>query len=281
VSPSITGATRLAGVIGSPVRHSLSPALHNAAFDALGLDWRFVAFDVPSGCAADALVGMRALGIGGLSVTMPHKQDVARAVDVLHPAARALDAVNCVVRLADGRLEGRNTDGAGFLDSLVDHGVAIAARSFVVLGAGGAARAVVAALGEAGAASVVVVARSAAPAQLAAGLAGPGGRVGTMADVPGAEVVVNATPVGMGSSELPLDRTLLHAGQVVVDLVYQPLDTALLKAARSAGASSIDGLGMLVHQAARAFETWTGQPAPVVVMRAAAEAELARRTSPA
>jgi shikimate dehydrogenase len=277
VTLPITGATRLTGVIGSPVRHSLSPALHNAAFDALGLDWRFLAFDVPAGSGADALVGMRALGIEGLSVTMPHKQAVARAVDVLHTSARALDAVNCVARLADGRLEGRNTDGAGFLDSLGDHGVSVTGRSVVVLGAGGAARAVAVALAEAGADAVVIVARSAAPALQAAALAGPVGRVGTMADIRGVDIVVNATPIGMGSGELPLDPALLHAGHVVADLVYQPLDTALLGAARSAGASTIDGLGMLVHQAAHAFTVWTGQAAPVAAMRAAAEAELAGR----
>src|SRR5262245_21568753 len=135
----ITGATRVAGVIGSPVRHSLSPAMHNAAFADAGLDWRFVAFDVADGEAGQALDGMRALGIDGLSVTMPHKQAVARAVDVLSPAARALDAVNCVARLDDGRLEGLNTDGAGFVASLRDAGINPAGMAVAVLGAGGAA----------------------------------------------------------------------------------------------------------------------------------------------
>lgn len=273
----ITGATRVAAVIGSPVRHSLSPTLHNAGFEALGLDWRFVAFEVAEGGAPEALAGMRALGIDGLSVTMPHKQAAARTVDVLTPAALALDAVNCVARSADGRLEGSNTDGGGFVASLRASGVEPRGLAVVVLGAGGAARAVVVALAAAGAASVTVVNRSPGPAAVAAALAGRAGRVGAPVDLAGADLVVNATSVGMGADALPLDPALLHAGQVVADLVYHPLDTALLQAARRRGCTTVDGLGMLVHQAALAFERWTGHPAPVAAMRAAAEAELARR----
>jgi shikimate dehydrogenase len=147
----------------------------------------------------------------------------------------------------------------------------------VVLGAGGAARAVVASLAESGASDVVVVARRAEAAEQAAAL---GGRTGGDDEVPSAEVIVNATPVGMGSDagSVPLDIGLLRAGQVVVDLVYQPRRTALLAAAAAAGARPVDGLGMLVHQAARAFRLWTGVEAPVPAMREAAEAELQRRS---
>ena len=275
--PSPTGATRVAGVIGSPVRHSLSPALHNAAFAAAGLDWTYVAFEVPDGSAPLAVDGMRALGIEGLSVTMPHKQAVARAVDVLTPAARALDAVNCVARLADGRLEGSNTDGEGFVRSLRDAGTDVAGLHVAVLGAGGAARAVIAALASAGASTIVVVNRTEAAAVTAAGLAGAAGHVGRFGAVSLADVVVNATSVGMGSADLPCDPSLLRAEQVVVDLVYHPRRTAFLSAAASVGARGVDGLGMLVHQAAVAFERWTACDAPVAEMRAAAEAELATR----
>ena len=275
---TIGGATRVAAVIGSPVRHSLSPAIHNAGYEALGIDWAYVAFEVAPGRAADALTAMRVLALAGLSVTMPHKHDVAAAVDEIAPAARVLDAVNCVERTADGRLVGHNTDGDGFVDSLFAAGAdGPAGRRCVVLGAGGAARAVIDALARHGATEVVVVNRSPGRGAEAASLAGPVGRVGTPVDVSRADLVVNATSVGMGSTELPLDAALLRAGQVVADLVYHPLDTALLGVARAAGATPVDGLGMLVHQAARQIRIWTGLDAPVAVMRAAAEAELARR----
>ena len=275
---TIGGATRVAAVIGSPVRHSLSPAIHNAGYEALGIDWAYVAFEVAPGRAADALTAMRVLALAGLSVTMPHKHDVAAAVDEIAPAARVLDAVNCVERTADGRLVGHNTDGDGFVDSLLAAGAdGPAGRRCVVLGAGGAARAVIDALARHGATEVVVVNRSPGRGAEAALLAGPVGRVGTPVDVSRADLVVNATSVGMGSTELPLDAALLRAGQVVADLVYHPLDTALLGVARAAGATPVDGLGMLVHQAAHQIRIWTGLDAPVAVMRAAAEAELARR----
>jgi shikimate dehydrogenase len=275
----LSGQTRLAGVIGAPVRHSLSPAMHNAAFEALGFDWAYLAFEVAPGRARDAVVGMRALGIEGLSVTMPHKTDVAFAVEGCTTAASRLQAVNTVRRVADGRLEGHNTDGDGFLASLRDAGVDPAGRRVVLLGAGGAGRALALALGRAGAAEVAVVNRSPHPAATAAGLAGPAGRVGTAADVATADLVVNATPIGMGdgAGALPLDPALLHRDQVVADIVMYPLETALLRAARAAGATAVDGLGMLVHQAALAFTLWTGATAPVAVMRAAAERELAER----
>ena len=275
---TIGGATRVAAVIGSPVRHSLSPAIHNAGYEALGIDWAYVAFEVAPGRAADALTAMRVLALAGLSVTMPHKHDVAAAVDEIAPAARVLDAVNCVERTADGRLVGHNTDGDGFVDSLLAAGAhGPAGRRCVVLGAGGAARAVIDALARHGATEVVVVNRSPGRGAKAASLAGPVGRVGTPVDVSRADLVVNATSVGMDSTELALDPALLRAGQVVADLVYHPLDTALLGVARAAGATPVDGLGMLVHQAARQIRIWTGLDAPVAVMRAAAEAELARR----
>lgn len=264
-------------MIGTPIRHSLSPAIHNAAFRAAALDWLFAAFDVAPGQAGTALVGMRALGLGGLSVTMPHKADVAGAVDVLTSAAERLRAVNTVVPRPDGRLEGHNTDGGGFIDSLLDNGDEVAGRRCVVLGAGGAARALVLALADSKAAEVVVVNRTAETARHAAELAGDRGRVGTPDDISSAEIVVNATSVGMGSSELPIDPRRLRPGQVVADIVVHPLDTAFLQAARAAGATSVDGLGMLVHQAARAFTLWTGVAAPIDVMRAAGRAAVEGR----
>lgn len=263
-------------VIGSPVEHSLSPVIHNAAFEALGLDWSYFAVSVPQGRAGDALAAMRSLHLAGLSVTMPHKAATAAGVDVLTERAEALGAVNCVAWRGT-QLEGDSTDGPGFLDSLrVDHGWDPSGRRAVVLGAGGAARAVIAALAEAGATEVAVVARRPDRAAHAAGLAGSVGRVAEHDAVADAELLVNATPVGMGDDRaVPVRPDLLRTGQVVVDLVYDPVETGLLLAARERGALPVNGVGMLVHQAAHAFRRWTGEDPPVEVMSAAAVAALA------
>jgi shikimate dehydrogenase len=284
--PGSPGArTRLAGVIGSPIRHSVSPAMHNAAFRSLGLDWVYLAFEVPPGEAPAAVAGARALGIEGLSVTMPHKAAVIPALDDLSPVAGALGAVNTILRRLDGSLIGDNTDGAGFVDAVrVDEGFDPAGRSCLVVGAGGAARAVVRALAEAGAAEVVVANRTPERAVVAAALAGPVGRVGGLGDAAGCALVVNATPVGMGSAHdrgaMLIDPADLGPGQLVVDLVYHPAITPLVEAARQRGAAAVGGLGMLIHQAAHAFRLWTGEDPPLAVMSAAAvsvlSAELTR-----
>lgn len=271
----ISGSTRLAAVIGDPARHSLSPAIHNAAFAACGLDLVYVAFDVARGHATDALAAMRVLGITGFSVTMPHKADVAAAVDECTPTAATLGAVNCVIN-RDGHLIGDNTDGEGFLRGLAaDTGFVPAGRRCVVLGAGGAARAVIDALARAGAADVAIVNRSTDAATRAAALA-PVAHVATPDAVADAELVVNATPLGMhGSIEVPCDPAHVPVGAVAVDLVYDPLETPWLTALRTRGVHTANGISMLVHQAARQFEWWTGVAAPVEDMTAAVAAVLA------
>jgi shikimate dehydrogenase len=269
-----TGATRVAGVIGTPIRHSRSPAIHNAGFAAAGLDWVFCAFEVPRGGGAAALAAVRALGFGGLSVTMPHKHDAARACDELTPEASVLDAVNTVVPRADGGLLGASTDGEGFLRSVRDHGIDPGSGSALVLGAGGAARAIALALAGAGA-QVTVAARRPEAAEAAAAVA-PGVRAAPLAgcDPAGFALVVNATPVGMQGEAWELFAPeRLNPGQFVVDTVYHPMETPLLAAARARGVPCANGLGMLVHQAALAFELWTGVDAPLDAMRAAAERE--------
>ncbi len=266
---------RVCWVVGHPVEHSLSPVIHNAAFAALDLDWAYFAVSVPTGGAARAVAAMRSLHLAGMSVTMPHKQAAAAAVDVLTPAAERLGAVNCLAWRGT-RIEGDSTDGAGFLDSLrIDHAWEPDGARTVVLGAGGAARAVVAALAGAGAREVGVVNRSADRAEAAAALAGSRGAVVGPEAVDGADLVVNATPLGMGDDDrLPVDSLRLGAGQVVADLVYDPLETPLLAAARARGAVPVTGIGMLVHQAAHAFRRWTGEDPPVEVMSAAVVATL-------
>jgi shikimate dehydrogenase len=277
--------TRLVGVIGSPISHSLSPLLHNAAFAALGLGatWHSLAFDVAPGQAAEALAAMRRADISGLSVTMPHKADVVALVDQCSEVAQRLNAVNCIVR-TEGVLLGTNTDGEGFVASLArGANFTPAGRRCVVIGAGGAARAVVLALAHAGANRVSVLNRTSERATAAAALAGRSGSVvspGTRAvaeAVGSADLVVNATPFGMaGASPAGADPwlvapQLLHEGQVAADLVYAPRPTRWLVEAAAAGARAVDGLGMLVHQAAAQLVLWTGEPAPVEAMWEAAE----------
>jgi shikimate dehydrogenase len=236
VSPPPIGAgTRIAGVIGDPVAHSASPALHNAGYAALGLDYVYVAFPVPAGRGGDAVRAMPVLGLVGLNVTMPHKADAARACDELSPDARVLGAVNTVIARPDGRLWGDSTDGEGFVRALRDDGIEPDGRSVLVLGAGGAARAVVLALGR-----------------------------------HGARVVVNATPLGMHGEPPPFDPAVLRADHAVIDLVYHPARTPLLAEAKARGVRvAANGLGMLVHQAALAFRAMTGREAPLDAMRAA------------
>jgi shikimate dehydrogenase len=263
------GATRVVGVIGDPVAHSRSPAMHNAAFEALGLDWVYVAFPVARGQGAAAVRAVRALGLAGLNVTMPHKPDAAAACDDLTPAAASLGAVNTVVADQDGALIGHSTDGAGFLRALGDEDVDVSGRRCLVVGAGGAARAITHALGDAGA-DVTVAARRQDQARSAAALA-PGGTAVPLEDAPveGVAVVVNATPLGMHGEPPPFDPARLRSGQFVYDTVY-PAETPLLSEARARGARAAGGLGMLVHQGALAFELWTGCAPPLDVMRAAA-----------
>lgn len=293
----VSAATTVVGVIGDPVDHSLSPLLHNTAFVEMGLDWVSVGFPVAAGQAQTALAGMRALGIAGLSVTMPHKEAVAALVDRTTPVATRLDAVNCVT-LASGELVGSNTDGEGFVAAL-RHGDGFepGGKKCLVIGAGGAARAVILALAEAGAAEMIVVNRTESRATVAAALAGPVGRVGRPEEAGTADLVVNATPAGMGQPQgrgagaepgadpgaepgadpFPLDAAYLVAGQVVVDLVYHPAVTPWLLAARERGAVIHNGLGMLVHQAAVQLRSWTGEEPPVAAMWQAATSALGAR----
>jgi shikimate dehydrogenase len=215
---------------------------------------------------------MRALGLGGLSVTTPHKEAVAAACDRLSDDAALLGAVNCVVPDGDD-LVGHNTDGPGFVASLRADGFDPAGTPCVVIGAGGAARAVALALARAGAAEVAVANRTPARAEQAVAPLGQVGRVLHPTEIPAAlgaaALVVNATTVGMGDprpDDVPVDPSPLHAGQVVADIVYRPLETPFLAAARARGATGVNGVPMLVHQAAVAFELWTGTPAPTDAM---------------
>jgi shikimate dehydrogenase len=275
---AVSATTRVAAVIGNPVRHSMSPIIHNSAFQARGIDAVYVALPVPDGQAAEAIAAMRNFDLLGLSVTMPHKQAVMAACDELTATAELLGAVNCVF-WRDRKIVGDSTDGEGFVRGLeADLGVSAAGLNCVLVGAGGAASAVARSLALAGAARVAVINRTAARASALASLAGEIGVVGSTADLSAADLVVNATPIGMGSTDLvdevPFDVTSLRDDAIVSDLIYHPAETRLLAEARSRGLRAQNGLPMLVHQAVAAFEHWTGVDAPVATMTEAVQSGL-------
>jgi len=288
--------TQLVGLIGWPVGHSVSPAMHNAAFDTLGLNWRYLPLPVAPGQVQAAVKGLGALGFRGANVTTPHKQAVVPALGSITPHARDLSAVNTLVvrREGDGTpvVHGHNTDVEGFVTALRRGGFdpGEGGRA-VVVGAGGAARAVVYGLLSQGMALVTVLNRTLERAQaLCSDLRQTQGWSNRVQPLPltaealieivrAADLLVNATAVGMwphAAASIWPDGVPLPAPLTVFDLVYNPLDTLLLQQARACGAHAIEGLGMLVYQGALAFELWTGQAPPVDVMRAAAHAALAQ-----
>jgi shikimate dehydrogenase len=273
----VSGSTRKTGVIGWPVQGSLSPAVHTAAYAALGLDWVYLPLPVRPGEVEGALAGLMALGFAGANVTMPHKTEAAVLIDDLSEDAARLQAVNTIA-VGPAGLVGHNTDAPGFDRFLrLDAGFDPRGRTALVFGAGGAGRACALALARVGLAALVVAARNANLADpLRAALDGLETSVRVVSfDAAGevhADLVVNATPVGAAGEELAVP--LLGAGVTVVDLLYRPAVTPLLARAKAAGAATFGGLGLLVHQAALSFELWTGLPAPLSVMSAAASSEL-------
>ncbi len=277
---AIDGSTRLAGVFGHPIAHTLSPAMHNAAFAATGLNARYLPFLIQPGDLGAAVSSVRALGMYGVNITVPFKERVMEFLDEVDDEAALIGAVNTVV-LRDGRLVGYNTDGRGFVRSLEEAGVTVAGRDVLVLGAGGAARAVSAALIGAGVARVRIANRTAEKAdRLVGDLCGHGGNVetapwGKPELFARTDIVVQTTSLGLKPGDpLPADPTRAGVDTVVCDLVYNPAETPFLKAAAEAGARTVGGLGMLLWQGAIAFELWTGLRAPVDSMREALVAGL-------
>ena len=259
-------------MFGWPLTFTLSPAIHSAAFRACGVDWIYLSFPVPPESLPEAVAGSRALGMMGANVTMPHKEAVIDLLDDLSGDARAIGAVNTIQRIGD-RLIGHNTDVDGFAEFLQgDAGLDVVGREVVVLGAGGAARAVVRALDALGAHRVVVAARETSKARRLEGLV-ERAEVDTIGfdAVPasGWDAIVNCTPLGMNGEDAGVGLEL-GPGQAVIDLVYWPPQTPLLERARAAGAQAWGGLGMLVRQAAASFTIWTGQDPPLETMSAVA-----------
>ena len=275
---AITGKTKLCGVIGDPIEHTMSPAIHNAAFAQMGLDYVYVPFHVKQEELGKAIDGMRALNMRGLNVTIPHKVAVIPLLDELDPLAEKIGAVNTITN-DGGVLKGYNTDASGFLQALLERGIEPQGKKIVMLGAGGVSRAVSFSLVERGAHLFILHRRLEKAEELADKLSASFNKevkalelvVDNLAQVlDGADILVNATSVGMSpdTNKTPVPSNLLKSGLVVVDIVYNPIRTRLLREAEEAGARTISGVDMFAWQGALAFEIWTGVKAPVELMRA-------------
>jgi shikimate dehydrogenase len=272
----------VAAIIGFPVSQSLSPAMHNAVFRQRKLDWSYAAIEVQEHALSGVLQTLGSKGLLALSVTMPHKERIFEILNnssndlgEVDESARAARSVNTIA-VSGGRLIGSNTDGDGCCNAIEQAGVGIAGSRVVVVGAGGTARAIVATLARRGASDVAVINRTESRAQdviTSTNVA----RIGKAEDIADATILINATSVGMGTQETPVDATRLHSALVVLDAVYHPLETTLLRDAKRAGAKTVDGLWMLVHQGALQQLAWFNEIGDVQLMRQAAVDELAQR----
>ncbi len=280
----LTGKTKVCGVIGDPIEHSMSPAMHNAAFQKMGIDYLYVPFKVRREELGRAIDGMRALNIIGLNVTIPHKVAVIPLLDKLDPLAEKIGAVNTIVN-EDGFLTGYNTDATGFLQPLLERGIEPGGKDIVMLGAGGGSRAVCFALAQRGAHLVILNRTPAKAEELARHLTHAFEKEvealkldekNLAMALEKADILVNATSVGMhpGADETPVPARLLKSGLVVGDIVYNPIKTRLLREAEAAGAETVSGIDMLVWQGALAVEKWIGLKEPIALMREVAIREL-------
>ena len=276
----ISGKTRICGVIGDPIEHTLSPIMHNAAFNTLKLDYSFLAFKVKPAELENAANGMRALNIRGLNITMPHKSAILKFLDRVDLSAQIINSVNTVLN-KESKLFGFNTDGVGALKALRENGVELKGRKVLLLGAGGAARAIAYSMAKE-ADELAVLNRTLKPAQdlakLLEKLANKKIFVGSLSpkeiqqNLQDSDILINATSIGMKPKveESPVEPKLLRPNLAVMDIVYNPIETKLAKEAHAAGAKVVSGVEMLIYQGAASFEIWTGKSAPVEVMRQAA-----------
>lgn len=279
--PRPSGRTQIFGIFGYPVRHTLSPQMHHAAFEALGLQHAYLPFEVHPDQLKKAVESIVPLGIRGVNVTLPHKKNVIPFLDQIDPEAEKMGAVNTIKNEA-GRLIGFNTDGRGFVASLREAGVDPAGMTVLLIGAGGAARGVSVALLDAGVSEIHILARRVeAGLRLAEHLKSfsPGcslsssefdfrNPVPVKGNAP--VLLINSTPLGMKPEDpYPFPLSQIEATWVIADLIYRPYETALLTEAKKIGAKTVPGLGMLLYQGALAFEIWTGQKPPIGIMRQA------------
>jgi len=274
---TISGRTKLCGVIGDPIEHTMSPTIHNAAFIQMGLDYIYIPFHVKEEELGKAIDGMRALNIRGLNVTLPHKVTIIPFLDELDPLVEKIGAVNTVTN-DDGVLKGSNTDASGFVQALLERGIEPKGKKVLILGAGGASRAISFILSERGAHLIILNRRLERAEVLASWLltifnteveALELVEENLARALDGVDILVNATSVGMSPNinETPLPSNLLRRGLIVSDIVYNPIKTRLLREAEEAGAETVSGVDMFVWQGALSFERWTGVRAPIELMR--------------
>lgn len=281
----ITGETKLAAVLATPIKHSISPLIHNTAFKELGINAVYLAFEVGTEDLAAALETVKTFNLMGVNLSMPNKQLGYELVDEASEVAHLVQSINTIVH-RDGKLIGYNTDGYGFMQSLRDEEIEIIDQSFVFLGGGGAAISIIAQAAVDGAKDVVVFNRSGSSySQVEERLALIAKQTSCPirllpienqelleAEIAIADILVNATSVGMSPNEgscLISDGSWLRSDLAVADIIYEPRETKLLTLAKEQGCQTVNGLGMLLHQGAQAFELWTGQPMPVEVVRSA------------
>ncbi|MDR1992940.1 MAG: shikimate dehydrogenase [Nitrososphaerota archaeon] len=284
---TISGKTRICGIIGDPIEHSLSPIMHNAAFEASGLDYTYLAFKVKPAGIANAVEGMRALNIRGLNVTMPHKNTVMANLDRIDLSAQIINSVNTILN-KENLLLGFNTDGIGAVKALKENGAELKGRKVLLLGSGGAARAIAHSVVKE-ADELAVLNRTVKHAQalakllersvnkkIAVGSLSPSDIQQNLQD---SDILINATSIGMKPHPdiSPIPPKLLRSNLSVMDIVYNPLETKLSKDAKNAGAKIISGVEMLIYQGAVAFEIWTGKTAPVEIMRQTIFSHLQRK----
>jgi len=283
---TISGKTHVCAVIGDPIEHSLSPVIQNAAFNALNLDMVYTAFTVKSSKVSDALAGMRALNILGLSVTMPHKERVIPHLDWIDETAKYLNAVN-TIHCKDGKLLGYSTDGVGALEALRENSADPRGKRVLILGAGGAARVIAHTLTDEAEEIVVLNRTNSKVEKLAETLKQKFGKkivTGSLSPevieekMCNTDILLNTTSVGMkpNINQSLIAPNWLKPDLTVMDIVYNPLETQLIRDTKATGAKVISGVEMLIYQGAAAFEIWTGQKAPVSVMRKAALENLSR-----
>jgi shikimate dehydrogenase len=269
----LSGRTRIYGIIGCPVEHSFSPLMQNAAFDALKIDARYLAFSVKPEQIPQAIAGIRALNIHGVNVTVPHKSSVISCLDEISPLTQLIGAVNTIKNVR-GRLIGTNTDVSGFIRSLETLNFSPKHKSIALLGAGGSSRAVLAGLADAGASCIFIHNRTVGRAenlvtefsQKFPDTQLKSVSVKTILETP-LDLLVNTTTVGMETDVSPLDLSHCRKIKHLADLIYSPPQTRLLKQAEELGIPAINGMGMLLYQGCDAFTFWTGQPAPETVMQ--------------
>ncbi len=282
----INGKTRICAIIGDPVEHSLSPIMHNAAFEEIGLNLVYTAFKVNARNLKTAILGAKSLDILGLNITMPHKNTVIKYLDELDPVAQAINAVNTVVN-QQGKLIGYNTDGSGIMKALKENRVYPLDKKLVLLGAGGAAKAIAYQVSQE-VKELVILNRTLEKAKtLAEMLKNSKIKIKSQTlslntlkkELSNADILINATSVGMNPdiNRSPVPSEYLHSDLSVMDIIYNPIKTKLIEDAETVGAKIVSGIDMLIYQGAVSFEIWTSSPAPIDIMKNAILNELKKR----